>query len=535
MFNFLKRNLTHKILPFFALFIFFILLTTNVKATDEAGGSGSMGGRDDVSYEDGNYYIYYDYYDSKGHKTGTVKLSESSYNNSHWVLFSDEHGNIYYYSNSTGNFYFNYFTDENNYILFCNNPGAWENNYYSKYNSSTQTFSSVQCRKYNFMTNHWDSSKNYIFNPSGIIMTKGMSVYYHSSNSYEYYHYAVPVDFPIIYNYSEVYSGSYEYIDILLNDCYDFGLLEDTLADGKNIKRTYKVNKFAVKFYNVETGDSIFTQTYSSMNKDDASGFYMYIDNDEFYHLRFPRELVYDEIVEKGKEYAISLSFDFSVTTNIDDKFYTFTQRYSDEDVYQFVYGTPVEVPDDSNDPTNNIVNSFTNSIGEQTGAINNQTNAIKEQTEVNKNIFEKIGEMLSYINPFSENFFVYKLIELLIEMLKGMFIPSNEFFENYFSELNNWFSDRFGFLYYPLDLFFDLTDRFLHINFSEPIIDIPDIYEPTTNNIFIHATKFNFNTLLEQNSLKTVHDIYLIIVDAIIYVGLVILLYNKYEEVMTK
>ncbi len=118
---------------------------------------------------------------------------------------------------------------------------------------------------------------------------------------------------------------------------------------------------------------------------------------------------------------------------------------------------------------------------------------------------------------------------------MKGLFIPSDEFFSSYFSDLNDWFSDRFGFLYYPLELFFDLADRFLHINFSEPIIDIPDIYEPTTNTILIHAAKYNFNSLLEQNSLKTAHDIYLIIVDAIIYVGLVILLYNKYEEVMTK
>lgn len=36
MFDFLKRNLSHKILPFFALFlfIFFIFITTNVKASD---------------------------------------------------------------------------------------------------------------------------------------------------------------------------------------------------------------------------------------------------------------------------------------------------------------------------------------------------------------------------------------------------------------------------------------------------------------------------------------------------------------------
>jgi len=160
---------------------------------------------------------------------------------------------------------------------------------------------------------------------------------------------------------------------------------------------------------------------------------------------------------------------------------------------------------------------------------------ALKENTETNKNIFQKIGDIFNILNPFSENFFAYKLIDLLLDALKSLFIPSNEFFSNYFSELNEWFSDRFGFLYYPLELFFDLCNRFLNINFNEPIINIPEIKEPATNMTLIHATQYNFNSLLEQNSLKTVHDIYLIIVDAIIYVGLVILLYNKYEEVMTK
>lgn len=34
---------------------------------------------------------------------------------------------------------------------------------------------------------------------------------------------------------------------------------------------------------------------------------------------------------------------------------------------------------------------------------------------------------MLSYINPFSDNFFAYKLIELLKEALEFLFVPSEE------------------------------------------------------------------------------------------------------------
>lgn len=167
--------------------------------------------------------------------------------------------------------------------------------------------------------------------------------------------------------------------------------------------------------------------------------------------------------------------------------------------------------------------------------SIDKQTEAVKENTETNKNIFQKIGDIFNILNPFSENFFAYKLIELLLNALKSLFIPSDQFFSNYFSELNEWFSDRFGFLYYPFELFFNLCDRFLSINFNEPIINIPEIKEPFTNVTMIHATQYNFSSLLEQNSLKIVHDIYLIVVDAVVFIGLVLLLYKKYEGVMTK
>ena len=43
------------------------------------------------------------------------------------------------------------------------------------------------------------------------------------------------------------------------------------------------------------------------------------------------------------------------------------------------------------------------------------------------KEVISTIGNILSYINPFSENFFAYKLLELLGELLKSLFIPSEE------------------------------------------------------------------------------------------------------------
>ncbi len=166
---------------------------------------------------------------------------------------------------------------------------------------------------------------------------------------------------------------------------------------------------------------------------------------------------------------------------------------------------------------------------------IDEQTNAIKEQNETNKNIFEKIGEMLSYINPFSENFFVYKLIELLVDAIKSLFIPSDDFFDSYFTDLKDWFSDRLGFLFYPFEIVIDILTKILSINFANPVFNIPDLYEPFTNSKLMSATTFNLNSLVQSGALKTIHDIYLVCVDAFIIFELVNLFRRKYEEVTTK
>lgn len=178
------------------------------------------------------------------------------------------------------------------------------------------------------------------------------------------------------------------------------------------------------------------------------------------------------------------------------------------------------------------LINGVIDATNNQTEKIEEQTEAIKENTETNKNIFQKLLDILSYINPFSENFFVYKLIELLLDMLKSLFIPSDDFLGTFFNDLYNWFCDRLGFLSYPLQLVVNILTRISNINFSEPILDIPNIPEPFTGELLVHATKFNFNDLLNNNILKTVHDIYFVLIDAVIIFALVNLAKRKFEEV---
>lgn len=190
------------------------------------------------------------------------------------------------------------------------------------------------------------------------------------------------------------------------------------------------------------------------------------------------------------------------------------------------------ETNDILNNNFKNLFNLITKKALEDTALSKKQH---EENQETQKGILATIKEVVSYINPFSENFFVYKLIDLLIDALKNLFIPGDEFFSNYFNELKEWFSNRFGFLAYPLELILNILNRILNINFSEPAFIIPEIKEPITNTLLISTTSFNFNTLLQNETLKNVHDIYLILVDAVVIFALINLAKTKFEEVMTK
>lgn len=63
------------------------------------------------------------------------------------------------------------------------------------------------------------------------------------------------------------------------------------------------------------------------------------------------------------------------------------------------------------------------------------------------------LESIVSYINPFSENFFAYKLIELLSNLLQLLFVPSDNYFSNKFDSLKQSFSERISYQSY-IDIF---------------------------------------------------------------------------------
>lgn len=58
-------------------------------------------------------------------------------------------------------------------------------------------------------------------------------------------------------------------------------------------------------------------------------------------------------------------------------------------------------------------------------------------------NIITTIGNILSYLNPFSDNFFGYKIIDLLKTALQALFVPS----EDRINAIKSSVSSKFGFV----------------------------------------------------------------------------------------
>lgn len=67
----------------------------------------------------------------------------------------------------------------------------------------------------------------------------------------------------------------------------------------------------------------------------------------------------------------------------------------------------------------------------------------IEEEKQTNKTLLDRIGSILSYINPFSENFIGHKFIELQNSLLTYLFIPDEE----HLNLIPNNISSKFSFV----------------------------------------------------------------------------------------
>lgn len=126
--------------------------------------------------------------------------------------------------------------------------------------------------------------------------------------------------------------------------------------------------------------------------------------------------------------------------------------------------------------------------------------------------ISEKSSEIVYYD-------FVYEdakdYVENDLKAHLGINVRLNDFLKNIESHL--------GILGFPMAIVRNFCNKILTLQAKEPIISIPELYEPFYHNKIYNGTSFNFNSLLVNDSVIFIHEFYLTIVDIIfIYLFLV-------------
>lgn len=116
------------------------------------------------------------------------------------------------------------------------------------------------------------------------------------------------------------------------------------------------------------------------------------------------------------------------------------------------------------------------------------------------------------------------KIVNLIIDGLKSLFIPKDGFFKGRFQYLFDTFSDKFGILFYPFELLADFT--VLLTEFCLPgdgILDIPDIKEPFSGFVLIKSNSYDLG-----KDFKLVLGEYYSLYQAVVY-GICIILFCKF------
>lgn len=302
--------------------------------------------------------------------------------------------------------------------------------------------------------------------------------------------------------------------------------------ENKNVLSTGKFDKIIIKSgdYNHHSQQEfyLFTYYYSNMVDDNLGGLYsrkrilldgtlnqyfVGADSNGYYTYEVPLSVTGIDLVE-GNEYGFKLA----LMEYNDSLGYDVVSEYTD--AIDFSIGAITTEEKEQADRDKQL--AITESLLEKQ----------EEQNKTNKGIWDTLKEILNFINPLSENFFVYKLVSLLIEAVKSLFLPSQGYFEEYITDMNDWFSERLGILYYPVDLVVTFLEKIGQISESGSAI----IHWGNFNFMgaeLIQSGSYDLNALIDSNeTLTNIHSIYLVFTDVILWLGLCVLAKNTFVDI---
>ena len=166
-------------------------------------------------------------------------------------------------------------------------------------------------------------------------------------------------------------------------------------------------------------------------------------------------------------------------------------------------------------------------------------SNKLDEQTKTSKNIWQTIKSFPSTFSKFFTDLadkigkFFDNLLTGILDGLKSMFIPSDDFFSNWWDGFSAFMKAKLGFLAKPIDIFITFISGYLNLSDTNIVINIPNITVPNfEDNIIIKAQTFNWKQLLESKpSFKNLWDLYLDFIDVFLifnFIGLCEITYAR-------
>lgn len=149
---------------------------------------------------------------------------------------------------------------------------------------------------------------------------------------------------------------------------------------------------------------------------------------------------------------------------------------------------------------------------------VDNENKNHAEAEESRKNIFQSILDLPGK----------------LLDMLKSLFIPDDDFFKNKFNTLLDSITSKLGFLGYPFVLVADTLDFFLTIeDTGSYVISWPDVKVPNfEQHVIIKSGSFDLATLLDNQAILYAHNLYFVFINALLILSFCKLCNNVYARI---
>ena len=178
----------------------------------------------------------------------------------------------------------------------------------------------------------------------------------------------------------------------------------------------------------------------------------------------------------------------------------------------------------DTTQTISNQLFSFWNQLaGEFTNLYNkmNQQHAEKLQSD------QDTRDTITEESEKSRNF----IVDGIINGLKSLFIPSDDYFKTWFDDMYAFFNDRFGFLMFPVDLLVQMVNLYLNADSSFAGVPFPE-FKWIDGTVVIPAQNVQF-TFLETDWGQGIQQKLYFVGNIIMIGALLSLMHRKFEEVL--